>query len=247
MSEDKSDDAAPADEDQGGTTTGGDATVANDLEVEGEVLANGGETDEDGEEAEEVDEDLEALFANQPNMSASELDNEVQEQLESLRDEFGELSEILVDAAFNENVAEFLLDASDVISKHLDERAGKARFYMHREPNDDLYLLLSPKPAQFNSAWLQMQSRQPQAAVQAFERYADDILKTIMIKPRFQDVDWNLDGNGVNAPMGMTKSRIVDTFLSYEMNDPNEPTSTVFSEDEVDSAMEAAKKEQPSF
>lgn len=194
-----------------------------------------------------MNEEVEALFADQPNMDASDLNAEVRSELNELQEEFGELSEILVDAVFNEHVAEFLIECEPVIQKFIDKRGGKARFYMHREPNDDLYLLLSPKPAQFKATWLQMQNPQPEVAVEAFERYADDILKTIMIKPSFNEVDWNLDGTGVNAPMGMTKSRIVDTFLSYEMNDPEEPTSSVFSEDEVDSAMEAAKRDKPSF
>jgi hypothetical protein len=183
-----------------------------------------------------------------PQNPENQLDPEVQSKLEDLREEFGELSELLVDVAFNETVADFLIDAEEVIRHHAEKRGGKARFYIHREgPTEELYLLLSPKPAQFNSAWMQMQNPNPEMAMQAYERYVDDILKTVMVYPKYQNVDWNLDGTGVYQPMGLTKSRLVDTFFSYEMNDPNEPNSVAFSDEEVDDAVNVAQRDKPSL
>lgn len=208
------------------------------------------ETETDAEEttaSEEADAEVspDENIASQVLQEAQNPQEEIEEELADLEDEFGELTELLVDVQFNEDRAEFFLDALPTIKQLVEDFAGKARFYMHQEPNDDIYLLVSPKPSQFNAAWLSM--RNPQVGMEAFEKYADDLLKATMAYPSYQEVDWEITGNGMYAPMALTKSRLVDTFFFYEMVDPNEPNTVAFTQDELDSAETIAKRTKPSL
>lgn len=159
---------------------------------------------------------------------------------QELEEEFDDVTDILVDVRFDDDVAEFFLEHKDHILQISKERAGKARFYIHREPNDELYLLLSPKPDEFNASWLSM--RNPKIGLQAFEKFGDGLLEVVMEKPTFEDVDWQLDGSGVYAPMGLTKSRLIDTFFFYELVDPQEQNKVAFTENEVEDAATVAKR-----
>ena len=175
------------------------------------------------------------------------LQEQFEEEIEKLKDEFEHVGEILADVRFNEDKAKFFLEALPVIKQVCEVRAGKARFYLHSEPNDECYLMLSPKPSDFDPAWVMIQN--PQTGWQAYQEYSEPLLREALIYPKYEDIDWDVDGSGVYTPYGLTDSRLIDTFFQYEMNDPEDPNSASFGADEVEAAETVAKRttSKPSF
>lgn len=165
---------------------------------------------------------------------------EFQEVYDDLEEEFGDVTDLLIDVYYDPRVRKFLLEHHERIAEINRERGGKARFYFHREPTDEIYLLLSPRPSEFNTAWLSM--RTPEYAVQAFEKFSDGLLRVVMEYPEYDDVDWDLDGSGVYAPMGLTKSRLIDTFFEHELIDRDEQNTAAFGGEDVDDAVEVANR-----
>lgn len=87
----------------------------------------------------------------------------------------------------------------------------------------------------------------PRVAQKAYNKFAEPCLKAIMAYPEYDEVDWRLEGDGMYAPQGLTKSRLIDTFFFYQTNDPNEPNTVAFSEDEIANAEEVASRSKPSL
>lgn len=175
-------------------------------------------------------------------VSAQEKIDQVAEELE---EEYGQVPDIFVDLKLGEDISEFFLGALPKVRRLLEKRSGKANFYIHREPNDEFYLMLGPKPSEFRTQWVQI--RNPQSGPEVFERYADDLLETVMFAPSYEEVDWNLTGDGVRTPMSLTKQRLVNTFFFYETFDPNEPHTAQFDDSVVEDAEEIARSEKPSL
>lgn len=166
-------------------------------------------------------------------------EQDFKEVYDELEEEFGDVTDILIDVYYDPRVRNFLLKHHERIAEINRERANKARFYFHREPTDEIYLLLSPRPSEFNTAWLAMRT---EYAKQAYDKYADGMLRTIMEYPKYDDVDWDLNGDGIYAPMGLTKSRLIDTFLKHELVDPEEQNTAAFEGNDVDDAMTVANR-----
>lgn len=174
------------------------------------------------------------------------LPEEVLDKLEALKTEFGEanLTELMVDVHLDEDIADFVLAAESRLRAQNQALNGKARFLMHREPNADLYILRNLKPSEWNTAWLQILAGQEEA----FDRHADAILTACMVYPQFDETDWDYEGGGkLNAPLGMTKSRLVGQFFDNELTDPNQPSSVAFTEANLDNAAKVARRHKPSL
>lgn len=205
--------------------------------------------DQEAEEAAGVKSGAEALEDDALAPAGSETvqtaQEKVQEVADQLEEDYDEVPDLFLDLKIDETTAEFYLDALPRIRKVLDHRNGKAQFYVHREPNDDLYLMLGPKPSEFKTQWVQMQN--PNTGPEAFERYADDLLEAVLLYPRYGEIDWQLSGDGMKTPMSMTKQRLVNTFFFYETHDPQQPHTAQFDESHVEDGAEIARSEKPSL
>jgi hypothetical protein len=198
------------------------------------------------ENAEEESQQEELPSIDEAMMPGATSQEEIDQEMENLREEFGDdLPPLLIDVHFDEDVADFFLEAMPRVKKQLQTRQ-KTRFYIHQEdPTQEFYLMVSPAPANFNAAWVSMQN--PQTAAQAFEQYADEMLQEILLYPRYDEIDWQQSGDGMYTPLGLTKQRLIDTFFQHERNDPQQPSSVAFTGDEVSEAQEVAQREKPSF
>lgn len=198
------------------------------------------------EDLEEQPEQEELPSIDEAMMPGAASQDQIDEEMDKLREEFGEdLPPLLVDVHFDEDVADFFLEALPRVKEQMQKRK-KTRFYIHQEdPTQEYYLMISPAPANFNAAWVAMQN--PQTAQQAFDQYADQMLQEILLYPRYDEIDWEQTGDGMYTPLGLTKTRLIDTFFQHERNDPQRPSSVAFDGTDVDEAKELAEREKPSF
>lgn len=194
----------------------------------------------------EPDEQEELPSIDEAMMPGTASQDEIDQEMDELREEFGEdLPPLLIDVHFDDDVAEFFLEALDRVKEQLRKRK-KTRFYIHQEdPTQEYYLMASPAPANFNAAWVAMQN--PQTAQQAFQQYADPMLQEVLLYPSYEEIDWEQTGDGMYTPLGLTKTRLIDTFFQHERNDPQRPSSVAFTGEDVDQAQEVAQREKPSF
>lgn len=178
---------------------------------------------------------------------AEEVRAEIMAKLEELKKEFGasKVTELMVDVALDEEVAAFLLDAEPTLRSWLKNFGGKIRFVMHREPNGDYYVLRNLLPREWKTQWLEILTGREDI----FAKYCDEILKICMVFPTFENTDWDYDGlPKMNAPIGLTKSRLVGAFLQSELPaDPNQPTSVAFNGAALDDASTVARRHKPSL
>jgi hypothetical protein len=171
----------------------------------------------------------------------SSIDMAVEAKLAELRDEFGEnsVTDLLVDTAMDSSVAQAVLDAEPRLRAISQQFSGKAHFMMHREPNGDLYILRTLKPSEWNASWLQLLAGRDDV----FEQHAPAVLAACMVYPSFDETDWEYEGlPKLNAPLGMTRTRLLTTFFQSEMGDMSQPNSITFETAHLDNAIRAAGK-----
>lgn len=170
----------------------------------------------------------------------------VKEMIEELEAEYGaeNVTELLVEAAYNDEVAEFLLAAEAHITETIREVGKKVRFHLHPEANGDLYILRTLKHNEWNSAWMRILTGQPEE----FAKHGDAMLQLVMVYPSFEETDWDWTGEGINTPEGMVRQRLVGTIFDAEMAQAQaEPVS--FGTEELPNVTQAARKrkEKPGF
>ena len=170
----------------------------------------------------------------------------VKEMIEELEAEYSaeNVTELLVEAAYNDEVAEFLLAAEAHITETIREVGKKVRFHLHPEANGDLYILRTIKHNEWNSAWMRILTGQPEE----FAKHGDAMLQLVMVYPSFEETDWDWSGEGINTPEGMVRQRLVGTIFDAEMAQAQaEPVS--FGTDELPNVTKAARKrkEKPGF
>jgi len=179
------------------------------------------------------------------------LQRELLEIEEQLREEYDEdqLTEFIFDCAFTEEIAEAFLDAKDRILSAAERRSGKARFYCHLEPNDEVYFLVSPLPKEFNTSWIM--TTNPQTDEEVYSELLEQLLRATMLYPAYNEVDWDYTGDKMYAPFGLTKENLKRTFWQYEFPDPQQPNSVPFGQEEIETASEVSERsagnEKPGF
>lgn len=174
------------------------------------------------------------------------LSAEIEAKLTELKNMFGEenVTEIVADVYFDPDVAAFVMECEDVMKTRSEALNNKARFFLHREPNGDLYLLNNLKPSEWKTQWLQILTGDQSAA----DKYGDEILKASMLYPSFDQTDWDYEGGEkMHRPMGLTKSRLIGTFFTYEIQDPTQDNTVAFDSKSIDTALAAAKSAKPSL
>lgn len=206
---------------------------------------------EEPEEDPRLREDVDSLS----DLDEDELSPLQQELLEienQLREEYDEdkLTEFVFDCAFTDEIATAFLDAKDRILQEAERRSGKARFYCHLEPNDEVYFLVSPMPREFNTSWIM--TTNPQTDEELYSELLDQLLQATMLYPGFKEVDWNYEGGDkMYAPYGLTKENLKRTFWQYEFPDPQQPNSVPFGQEEIETASEVSERsvedEKPGF
>jgi hypothetical protein len=169
-------------------------------------------------------------------------------RLEALREEFGDaLTDVIVDAEFDEAVAEFLIGANDRLGEVIESTRGRASFYLHREPGPkkDHYILRTVRPQEFKAQWVTMISGQPEA----FERYEEEFLRAVMLYPSFDEVDWDWDDDTkLHSPDAFTKGRLVSKYFDFTLPDPQAPSGVAFGASDVGPAVDVARrKKKPSL
>jgi hypothetical protein len=171
------------------------------------------------------------------------MDRQIQERIEEmtaeLSEEYGEenITELLIEAAYSPESAEFLLEAEEAIQATIERVGRKTPFYLHTEQNGDQYILRALKPGEFKISWLQVLD----GDADVFEMYGPAILKKAMVYPSFADTDWDWSGDGINQPMSMTDRRLVGQVLEREVA-VDENQDVEFAAEDVPNAAEAARK-----
>lgn len=171
---------------------------------------------------------------------------EEQQRLDALIEKFGEenITELMVETEFGgKGTADFLLKAAGPLEQLNRQFNEKLRFYLHREPNGEIYILRSVKPSEFKSQWIEVFAGKEGA----FDMYAEQILGTTMAYPAYHQTDWEYDDpNKINAPVGLTKPRIIQTFFMNEMPMQEMP-SFAFKPEDIENAIEVAKSNKVSL
>lgn len=203
----------------------------DELEVELPVTARVDDADFEDAADEELEDD-------------DTLSPEFQERLDALRAEFGEdnVKDLLADVEFNDKAAEVILDAERQIRALSNQYGNKIRFYMHREPNDDMYVLRSLALQEWKTPWLEL--LRPGADL---DKYGNDVLQACMVYPSFDQTDWEYKGAPLlNAPQFFTKSRLLATFFQFEFASDKDYKYD-FKVEDVDNAVTVAKRKKPSL
>jgi len=179
---------------------------------------------------------------------------EQRERVDELVEQFGEdqVTELMLDAAWSEEFAEFLLEAHPRMSAVMEAQGGKAEFYLHREmrtKDDEYYVMKSPRPQDFRTQWTAMLN--PQLEEEDYARLETQLLQHVLVHPTYEEVDWERTGEGVYSPKGLTKNRLVNVFWEYEtQNGQQVATDTAFGSEEVGDAVDVAEStvsEKPSL
>lgn len=181
------------------------------------------------------------------------LDARIQALVKELEDEYGaeNVTELLVEAAFNDDVADLLVEAEGAIQEAIRTAGKKVGFYIHTEPSaagvPQLYLLRSLKPTEWNSGWLRILSGAPEE----FAKHHASVLDLAMVYPSFGGTDWDWTGEGLRSPRGMAKERLVSAVFDQEVSQQT-PEPIEFTADHLGDAQKAArtnreKRAKPGF
>ena len=186
-------------------------------------------------------------------LAEADITPEQRERLDEVTEMLGgeeHVTELVADAAWSAEFAEFLLEAHDRVQAVMDAQGQKAEFYLHRELNaqgDEFYLMKSPAPEDFRTQWTAMLG--PQIEEADYKRMQTQVLQAALVHPTYEEVDWDRTGDGVYSPKGLTKSRLTNVFWGYETQSQT-PTDTAFGADEVGDSVKVAEQtveEKPSL
>lgn len=181
------------------------------------------------------------LIPDTPESLEDKLRLELEARYKELVSEYGEnnITGMMAEVCFQEDVAKTYLDASEEISKIAAKYNNKVRFYVHREPNDEIYIMHSLPPNEFKSNWLSIYSGQEGAV----DLYGDQILQSMMLYPKYNAVDWEYNDAGkVYAPMALTKNRLIATIFANEIPRAEIQNDLVFTADETTNVEKLAKQ-----
>ncbi|RME29034.1 MAG: hypothetical protein D6800_03205 [Candidatus Zixiibacteriota bacterium] len=187
---------------------------------------------------------MEPVIQTEPEEEKEDVQAQYEDMLARLQEELGvdRVPPIVADVALSDEIAAFLLKAEDRITELVKATGGKVDFYLHREPNNDLYLLRSLKPSEWNSTWFGILMQN--ITEEQRDAYVDQLLSACMVYPSYDETAWDWEPEKINAPSGMTKNRLVGTFFENNIQDPNTPSSVAFDPGEAQAAIDVARKKQ---